>query len=108
MRLAGEFGLQVGLRASTHAGAGGIAALCHETGDDTVEDDAVVETVAGKLGNPFDMARREVGAKLDHDVAAGRKGQGQGVGVGHETSPDNGYAAAFKRPARVAPEAARP
>jgi hypothetical protein len=29
------------------------------------------------------MARRQVGPKLDHDVAAAGKGQGKGIGVGH-------------------------
>jgi hypothetical protein len=35
-----------------------------------VEHYAVIETVAGKSGNPLDMAGREVGPKLDNDVAA--------------------------------------
>jgi hypothetical protein len=30
------------------------------------------------------MTRGKIRAKLDDDVAAGRKGKGQAVGVGHE------------------------
>jgi hypothetical protein len=29
------------------------------------------------------MARREIGPQLDDDVAAGREGEGQAVGIGH-------------------------
>ena len=45
---------------------------------------AVVEAAVGKLGDALDVAGRKVRAKLDDDVAAGRKVEGQAVGVGHE------------------------
>jgi len=66
------------------AGAGGIAALRHEARDHAVEHDAVVETAVGELGDALDMAGCEVRPKLDDDVAAGRKGKRQAVGVGHD------------------------
>ena len=87
VRLAAELGLEVGLVGAAHAGAGRVAALGHEAGDDAVEDDAVVKAVVGQLGDPLDMAGREVGPQLDDDVAAGRKGEGQAVGVGHGIAP---------------------
>jgi hypothetical protein len=34
------------------------------------------------------MAGREVGPQFDDDVAAGRKGEGQVVGVGHDGLPN--------------------
>ena len=83
MRLVGEFGLEVGQVGAADAGAGRIAALRHEAGDHAVEDDAVVEAAVGELGDALDVAGREVGPQLDDDVAAGRKGKGQAVGVGH-------------------------
>jgi len=49
-----------------------------------VECDAVVKAFASEGSDPLDMARREVGAQLDDDIAAGREGKGQGVGVGHD------------------------
>ena len=65
------------------AGAGRVAALGHEAGDHAVEDHAVVKAAVGELGDALDVAGREVGPQLDDDVAAGRKGKGQAVGVGH-------------------------
>ena len=53
-------------------------------GNDAVKLHAVVEAAVGKLGDALDVAGREVRAKLDDDVAAGRKVEGQAVGVGHE------------------------
>ena len=48
MRFAGEFGLEVGQIAAARAGAGGVAALCHEAEDHAVEHHAVVEAVLGR------------------------------------------------------------
>ena len=83
MRLGIELGLEVRKVASAHSGAGRIATLGHEARDDPVEHHTIVEAVAGEAGDPLDMARRQVGAELDHDVAAAGKGQGKGIGVGH-------------------------
>ncbi len=86
MRFAVEFGLEIGLVAAAHAGAGRIAALRHEAGDHAVEDHPVVEAFAGQRGNAFDMAGREIGAQLDHYIlvfaVAGVEGQSQLVGHG--------------------------
>ncbi len=90
MRFGVEFGGQVGKLAAAHAGTGRIAALCHEAGDDAVEDDAVVKAFLRELGDAFDMLRREVGAQADDDVA-GRQRQGKGL-FGHGVSPSNGLA----------------
>ena len=78
-----ELGLQVGLLRAAAAGAGRVAALRHEAGDDTVEDDAVVEARIRQIGDARDMAGSEIGAQLDGDVAA-VEGQGQGLRVGHD------------------------
>src|SRR5581483_5860545 len=54
------------------AGAGRVAALDHEVGDDAVEDDAVVEAVARELREVLDRLRRVVGIELDADRAVVR------------------------------------
>src|SRR5688572_28275384 len=56
VRLAAELGLEVGLFRATRTGAGRVASLRHETVDDPVEDDAVVEAFADELLDPCDMA----------------------------------------------------
>lgn len=61
------------------AGTGRIAALRHETRNYPVKDDAVVKAAVGEIGDSLDVARREVRAKLDDDVAAGRKSKGKTV-----------------------------
>ena len=48
-----------------------------------MEDDIVVKTAVGELGDPLDMPGREVRPELDDDIAASREGEGQAVGVGH-------------------------
>ena len=83
MRFAAEFGLEVGLVGmAAHAGAGRIAALRHEAGDDAVEYHIVIEAFLRIFDDAGDMAGRKVGAQLDDDVAAAVEGKGQGV-VGH-------------------------
>src|SRR3546814_1856970 len=67
MRLTAEFGGKIGLVRAAGAGAGRIAALRHEAGDDAVEDDAVVKAFVGELADPRDVLRGEIGAQLDHD-----------------------------------------
>ena len=93
MRLGVELGLEVGQVAAAAAAPGRIAALGHEAGDDSVEDHPVVEAVAGEAGDALDMAGGDIGPQLDDDVAAGRKRQGQGLGVGHRWSPKGRIAA---------------
>ena len=73
MRQAVDLGVEVGKRRAAGAGAGRIAALGHEAFDHPVEDEAVVEALAGQGPDPLDMAGRGVGAKLDRDPAAGRQ-----------------------------------
>jgi len=81
VRFAVEFGLEVGLVAAAHAGAGRIAALRHEAGDHAVEDHPVVEAFARERGDAFDMAGREIGTQLDDHVLvvaiAGVESEGQ-------------------------------
>ena len=83
MRLAAELGLEVGLVGAAGAAPARIAALSHETRDHAVERHAVVEAAFRKLGDALDMARREVRAQLDDDIAAARKGESQRLRVGH-------------------------
>jgi hypothetical protein len=85
MRLAVELLRQVGQLAAAHAGAGRIAALRHEAGDDAVEHDPVVKALAGQLGDALDVQRRQVGAQADDDIA-GRQREGKGL-IGHEEAP---------------------
>ena len=83
---------------SVHPGSGRIAALCHETGNDAVEHDAVVKAVIRQLGDARDVLRREIAAQLDHDVAA-IKGERQGFGkIGHHGLLENGGCAALAVP----------
>src|SRR5690606_20180593 len=65
MRLAAELGLQVGLVRTAAAGAGRIAALGHEAGDDAVEDDAVIKALARQFLDPRHVAGSQVGAQAD-------------------------------------------
>src|SRR3546814_13642479 len=53
-----------------------VAALRHEAGDHAVKDDAVIEALAGELGDSLDMFGRQIGAQTDDDVA-GRQRQGK-------------------------------
>ncbi len=71
MRFSVELGFQVGLVAAAHAGAGRIAALRHETVDYAVEHHAVIEAFRCKFGNTLDVARCQVRAQLNDDIAAG-------------------------------------
>ena len=64
------------------AGAGRIAPLGHEARDHAMKDHSIVKAAVGEVGDPLDVARRKVRAKLDDDVAAGRKSKGKTV-VGH-------------------------
>src|SRR4030095_16660586 len=84
MRLARKLRVEIGEVASAAAGSGRVAALRHEARDDAVEQDAVIEAVLRQAGDPLDMAGRQVWTQLDDDIAAGRKGEGQGFGVGHD------------------------
>ena len=63
------------------AGAGALraAALDHEVGDDAVEDQPVVEALAGELGEVLDRLRGLVGEELDLD----RSFAGVKRGFGH-------------------------
>ncbi len=47
-----------------------IAGLRHEAVDDAMEDDAVIEALAGELLDPFDMKGCDVGQELDGDPPA--------------------------------------
>jgi len=47
-----------------------------------MEQHAVIEALAGKVGDPLDVPGRQVGPELDDDVAAAREGKGQAL-VGH-------------------------
>jgi hypothetical protein len=49
----------------------GIAGLGHETVDDAMEHDAVVEALAGERRDALDMAGGEIGTKPDHHAALG-------------------------------------
>ena len=74
-----ELGLELVARAAG-AGAGGVAALDHEAGDDAVEDDAVVEPFAGEEDEAVDVLGRDLRVQLDAD-RAGRRVDRRGVGL---------------------------
>src|SRR3546814_5951392 len=69
MRLTAEFGGKIGLVRAAGAGAGRIAALRHEAGDDAVEDDAVVKAFVGELADPRDVLRGEIGARSEEHTS---------------------------------------
>ena len=54
-----------------HSGAGGVTALDHEAGDDAVEDDAVVEAVAGEDDEAVDGFGSIGGEEVAGDFAGG-------------------------------------
>ncbi len=60
MRLGVEFGLEIGLLAAAHAGAGRVAALRHKARNHTVEDDALVKARARQFDDPLDMAGGQI------------------------------------------------
>jgi len=70
VRLAAELGGKVGLVGAAGAAAGGVAALRHEAVDHPMKDDLVVKAFVGQRADPRDVARREIGAQPDDDVAA--------------------------------------
>ncbi len=67
-----------------------------------MEDDAIIKTLVGERCDPLDMVGREVGAKLDDDVAAAGKGKGQAI-VGHRSSPKVPKSLRFRLPGALAP-----
>jgi hypothetical protein len=88
VRLAAEFCGQIGLGRAAHAGAGRVAALGHEAGNDPVEDDAVVKALVHQILDPLDVAGRQVGPQPDDHVAAAVEIEDKGVQfVGHGVSP---------------------
>jgi len=75
-----------------------------------MKHDAVVKAAVSELGDALDMAWRKIGPELDDDVAAGREGKGQAVGVGHksELRMKASKEARFRHAATIAPEQPRP
>lgn len=69
MRCIREFGLEVGQVRAADAAPVRAARLRHEAGNDAVKDNPVIKAPAGKLPDPLDMARRQVRAKADDDIA---------------------------------------
>ena len=68
-RRRGEFGLQIGQIRTARAGAGGIAGLGHEAGNDAMEDDAVVELALHQRLDLRDVLGRQIGPEADDDLA---------------------------------------
>jgi hypothetical protein len=64
-----EFGGDVGELRAARAGAGRVAGLGHEAGDDAVKDDAVVELLADQRLDLLDVVGREVRTQLDDRLA---------------------------------------
>ena len=64
-----ELGGNVRQVRAAHAGAGGIAGLRHEAGDDAVEHDAVIELALHQLLDLRDVLGREIGPQANDDVA---------------------------------------
>jgi len=81
-------GLLVELRLELLAGAAGAGALRatglrHETVDDAVKHDAIVEAVAHQFLDARDMPGREVRAHLNNDLAFGGLKRERVLSVGH-------------------------
>src|SRR6185437_8640120 len=64
---AGKFRLQVRQVRAAGTGAGRIAGLGHEAGDDAMEHDPVIEALACQFLDPLDVIGRQIGTKRDHD-----------------------------------------
>ena len=54
---------------ATHAGAGGIATLDHESSDDAVEDDTVIEVILGQLFKVGHRLRGMVSEQVNGDIS---------------------------------------
>jgi len=80
MRFGVEFGLEVGLVRSAHAGAVGAAALGHEARDHAVKLDPVIEPLVCQLDDPRDVAGGQIGAQLDLHIAAAAERKGKVLG----------------------------
>ena len=87
MRLAAELGFEVRQIGAPRPAPGRIATLRHEAGDDAMEEHAVVEAALRQRFDALDMAGREIGPKLDHDVAAAGEIEHKAVVVGHRKAP---------------------
>src|SRR5580765_1710447 len=84
--------------------SGGIATLDDEVRDDAMEDDAIVETAAGKGYEVAGRDRREVGVDRDLDLARGRFDRDepllacrQGWRLGRGAGPGRGSGASRRR-----------
>src|SRR6185312_8821621 len=69
IRLLRKFGWQIGQFRSAHAGAGRIARLRHEAVDDAMPLEAIIKALGRQLLDTLDLLRREVGTKLNDDLA---------------------------------------
>ena len=65
----GKLRLEV-LSGAPRAGAGRVPCLSHEAGDDTMEHDAVIESIRGKFEHPGDMAGGQIRPKADRHLTA--------------------------------------
>ena len=65
----GKFPLDA-VAGTSHAGAGGISALYHKSGNDTVEDDAVIKALIDKAYEVIDGIGGDVGIELGGDDCA--------------------------------------
>jgi hypothetical protein len=68
MRLGIELGLEIGIFRAAGPGPVRTASLGHEPSDHAVENDAVVELLAGKLLDVRDMGWGEIGPHFDDDL----------------------------------------
>src|ERR1700704_1136292 len=65
MDFARELGFQIGLLRSARTGSGGIAGLRHESGNDAVKDDAVIEAFLGQFLDARDVKGCQIGPERD-------------------------------------------
>lgn len=70
MWLSAELGTDVGQVRTARAAPGRVAALGHEARDHAVERHAVVKSAVHQRRDLLDVGGREVGPKLDDDIAA--------------------------------------
>ena len=64
-----KLGLQIGKIGTARPGAGRIAGLGHEAGNDAMEDDAVVELALHQRLDLRDVLGRQIGPEADDDLA---------------------------------------
>ena len=108
MLLGVEFGLEIAEIRAARAGAMRAAGLRHETLDDAVEGDAVVEALPRERLDTLDMLGRQIGPKRDLTSPLVVSRTSVSSGLAAMSTPERGLAAMTMRMLKGRPAIAPP